>query len=284
MIGIVLVLLLVFLFGVYFLNFKEPFTEYKKRKVVFLFSGNARTFPFNQEPSKRSAAILESYNKYLFTESFKQNYDYEIYITTDNLHLEDTIRYFSENHIKNIHLLNNDYYLTTNSDTKNIEYYLNKYNEKDWSQHDKHEGSIHQHYKILDCYQMAKKDNHNSDYIVRARMDTEMTKDLQELITMLDTSELEIVIDGDLFAIGSPDIMEWYCTGLENNYGNYHYNIPVPETLPVMNDYGREDKKRWTYAAERQLFEMLYDYCHQRKLDINKTIVNTPICVIKREP
>jgi len=282
------ILLLIGILGLYLLrNVKESFTE--KKKVVFLFSGNARTFPFSKDTHKRSHEILESYNRYVFTESFKEKYNYEIYITSDHLDLEDTLRYFSENHIKNIHLLDDDSYLTNHKDRdtniKNIQHYLNKYNEKDWSHYLKHEGSIHQHYKILDCYQMAKNDNniHNSHYIVRMRMDIEMTRDLQEIIGMIDeTPELEIVIDGDLFALGTPSIMEWYCTGLENNYGNYNYNIPVPDTLPIMNDYGRDDKKRWTYAAERQLFEMLYDYCVQRNLDINQTIRSAPICVIKR--
>jgi len=267
-------------------NVKESFTV--KKKVVFLFSGNARTFPFSKDTHKRSHEILESYNRYVFTESFKKKYDYEIYITCDHLDLEDTLRYFSENHIKNIHLLDDDYYLTTkdtNTNTKNIEYYLNKYNEKDWSHYLKHEGSIHQHYKILDCYQMAKKDNniHNSDYIVRMRMDIEMTRDLEEIIGMIEkTPGVEIVIHYDWFALGKPSIMEWYCTGLEHNYGNYNYNVPVPDTLPVMNDYGRDDIQRWTYSAERQLFEMLYDYCVQRKLDINQTIRSEQLCTIKR--
>lgn len=280
---ILILFLILFLMGIMKLSYKERFTDqYQKKKVVFLFSGNARSSPFTLEKEKRSSAILESYNKYLFTDSFKEKYDYEVYITADNIHLEDTIQYFSENHIKNIHLLDSDYYLTTNSETKNIEYYLNKYNEKDWSQHQKHEGSIHQHYKILDCYELAKNVPH-SDYIVRIRLDVLMQKNIEELIQEIDKNpDLEIVIDWDYFALGKPGIMEWYCTGLENNYGNYKYDVPVPDTLPVMKDYGRDDKQRWTYSAERQLFEMLYDYCHQRKLDINKTIVHMNICTIQR--
>jgi hypothetical protein len=275
--------LFLFVFLYFFYREKENFSG--KKKVVFLFSGNARTSPFTLEKGKRNKSILESYQKYIFTDSFKEKYDYDVYITSDNIHLEDTIRYFSENHIKNIHLLDNQYYLTHNSDTKDVQYYLNKYNEKDWREYDKYEGSIHQHYKILDCYELAKKNNsvQNCDYIVRVRLDVAFQKSIEDIIRMIETTpSLKIVIDWDFFALGTPDIMEWYCTGLEHNYGNYNYDVPVPETLPVMNDYGRDDKKRWTYSAERQLFEMLYDYCHQHHLDVNQTIVHTNACIIQR--
>jgi hypothetical protein len=281
-------ILYLFLLGILiWILYKKTYTEHftERKKIVFLFSGNARTSPFTVDKEKRSQAILDSYNQYIFTESFKEKYDYEVYITSDNIHLQDTIQYFSKNHIKNIHLLDSEYYLTHNSDTKNIEYYLNQYNQKDWSQHQKYEGSIHQHYKILDCYELAKKDNslQNCDYIVRIRLDVVLQKSIEEVIQLLETSPaLKIVIDWDFFALGTPPIMEWYCTGLEHNYGNYQYNVPVPDTLPVMNDYGRDDKKRWTYSAERQLFEMLYDYCHQHKLDINQTIMHTNVCTIQR--
>jgi hypothetical protein len=268
---------------------REPFTE--KKKIVFLFSGNARSSPFTIETKHRNREILECYNQRIFTEEFKEKYDYDVYITTDNIHLQDTIEYFSKNHIKNIHLLDHDYYLTTNKDTsstsnqKKVEYYLNKYNEKDWSYFQKHEGSIHQHYKILDCYNLSKKDGSfdNADFIVRIRMDVVINKNIQELINVIEKNpDVEIVIDWDIFALGKPSIMKWYCTGLERDYGNYNFNVPVPETFPVMDDYLTTNKKKWTYSAERQLFEMLYDYCHKKKLDINKAIVNIKMCDIKR--
>ena len=276
------VVLFFLLFGLFFYT-KEAFVD--KKKIVFLFSGNARTSPFNLNTNNRNQKILDSYNQYIFTESFKQKYDYAVYITSDDIHLQDTIQYFSENNIKNIHLLDKDYYLNSKSDTKPPEYYLDKYNQKDWTNHDKYEGSIHQHYKILDCYQMA--NNNGSlaqvDYIVRIRLDVVIEKDIQEVISRIeDSSDVEIVIDWDFFALGKPSIMEWYCNGLENNYGNYNYNVPVPTFFPVMQDYLEVDKKRWTYAAERQLFEMLYDYCNKHNLDINKTIVNTKFCNIER--
>jgi hypothetical protein len=76
--------------------------------------------------------------------------------------------------------------------------------------------------------------------------------------------------------------MNCYCTGLENNYGHYIYNTPIPDVIPIMHEYNILDKKRWTYAAERQLFEMLFEYCNKNNLDINKTIKNESYCNIIR--
>lgn len=44
--------------------------------IIFLFTGNARTFPFNIYYNMRNAEILDSYNKYIFTDKFKSLYKY----------------------------------------------------------------------------------------------------------------------------------------------------------------------------------------------------------------
>ena len=110
----------------------------------------------------------------------------------------------------------------------------------------------------------------NVDYIVRIRFDITFKTDICSLITKLETdSNLQIILGWDLAAIGKPEIMDCYCTGLENNYGNYNYNVIVPEKLPISYPMG---KKIWTYAAERQLFEMLFEYCNNNNIDINSAI------------
>jgi hypothetical protein len=115
----------------------------------------------------------------------------------------------------------------------------------------------------------------NVDYIVRLRLDTTIETDIRSLITKLETnSNLQIILGWDFVAIGKPEIMDCYCTGLENNYGNYHYNVIIPKEVPVMTDYHTNDHVQWTYAPERQLFEMLFEYCNNNNLDINNAISN----------
>lgn len=249
-----------------------------KKNVFFLFSGQSRTSPFKKNKRKRCLEILNSYNKYIFTQEFKSKYNYQVFISTDDIHLSDTINYFSKVNIGNIHLLDtNYYYKNICSKIKDVSFYLNSYNKKDFGVCRKYDNSIYQHHKILDCYNMIRNSEQfdNVDYIVRLRLDIKINKDISSLITKLETnSNLQIILGWDKAAIGKPEIMDCYCTGLENNYGNYHYNVIIPKELPVMKDYHIKDKKRWTYAPERQLFEMLFEYCNNNNLDINNAISN----------
>ena len=248
--------------------------------IVFIFSGQSRTSPFghNFKPNN----ILESYNKFIFTPEFKAQYKYSIYITTDDIHLENTCSYFNETNIGNIHLLNTEYYKkNVKTESKNIEYYLIKYNDNiDWTQGFwKYDNSIHQYYKLMDCYNLFINDSDNNinitncDFIVRVRFDTEFIANILDVLENFKINPtLELIIDWDFFAIGKTKIMECYCNGLNNNYGKYKYNTVVPDVLPMMDDYNILDKYRWTYAPERQLFEMLFEYCNENNLNINNTI------------
>jgi hypothetical protein len=247
------------------------------KTIIFLFSGQARTSPFNINNSKRNIDILNSYNKYIFTEKFKSLYKYKIYISTDDLHLEDTINYFSKDNIGNIHLHDTNFYLKpVLNKLPNISFYMDKYNKNHDKNYAKYEGSIHQHYKILDCYNLLKNDNielFNGDYIVRLRMDIQIKKDILNEISLFNENPLlQIILNWDFYAIGKFKIMDCYCSGLLNNYGNYKNELIVPDKLPIMGDYKLLNYKRWLYAPERQLFEMLFEYCNNNNLNINNSI------------
>lgn len=256
-----------------------------KKKIIFLFSGQCRNSPFGLNYSTRNIDILDSYNAFIFTPEFKQLYSYKIYISTDDIHLYDVISYFSEENIGNIHLLNTEYYLKPpKTKTKNVEFYLNKYNNYniDWSIYNKYENSIFQHHKILDCYNLLDEDD-DVDYVVRLRMDTQFNSNIMDYLTLFDTyPDSEIFMDYDLFAIGKPKIMDCFCSGLDNNYGNYNYQVYVPENVPIINDYHYLEKKRWTYAPERQLLEMLFEYCNLHHKDISQVIRSIHCCFINR--
>ena len=258
--------------------------------IVFLFTGESRNSPFANNPDITNYEILKSYNDFLFTDDFKHNHKYKIYMSTDDISLEKTFSYFGEENIGNIHLSNpskttGEYYMKEPKNKINdITTYLESYNNKDWSQHQRYPNSIQQHHRILDCYNLFKHniDIEKPDYIIRIRFDCKITNNINNLLCqIIENPDIKIIIHWDFFAIGEPDIMNCYCTGLENNYGNYKYETPVPEILPVMNDhtdpngnYHNRNRRVWTYSPERQLFEMLFEYCNNNGLDINKTIKN----------
>lgn len=260
--------------------------------IVFLFSGQARTFPFAHNRNDKHIHILESYNKFIFTTAFKEMYNYKIYITTDDLHLSDTYSYFGDK-IGNIHLLNTGFYKkTVNIPSKDIGTYFSKYNNnKDWSQnYTKYDNSIEQHYKIMDCYNLFLNDSDsdinikNCDYIIRLRLDTEFTMNILDILEIFKINpQIEILLNWDFFAIGKPKIMNYYCDGLNNNYGKYNFQTEVPEIVPIILDYKYIDRYIWTYAPERQLFEMLFEYCNKNNININDSIKSISCCHIIRK-
>lgn len=272
-INIVFIILLIY---VSHISFKKLESFYIKPMVIFLLSGNTRTSCFSNSDNS-SNRILESYNKNIFTKEFKEMYNYKVYISCDDINIEKVRTYFGHN-LGNIHIINTDKYLyEPTKKIENINTYLEKYNNKDWSLHDKYENSIHQHYKLLDSYILYENDNIRCDYIVRMRLDTEMnTNIIERLDTIKQDKEVKILMDWDLFAIGTPDLMKVYSTGLYNKYGEYNFNTKVGKELPIMHDYHTIDRKRWTFAPERQLFEMIFDYCNKNNLNINTTIKSVP--------
>ena len=247
------------------------------KNIIFLFSGTSRTSPFNIKNEKRKMEILDSYNKYIFTDKFKSLYNYKIYISTDDINLVETIDYFKPENIGNIYLQDTDFYLkNVEKKTPNIKYFLDIFDQQYDDKYMKWTNSIFQHQKLLSCYNLFRNDNfENVDYIIRLRMDVKINDDIINILHSLETStELQIIMDWDLHAIGKPKIMECYFTGLENNYGNYKNTTIVPDILPIMPEYKNLDMYVWMYAPERQLFEMLFEYCNNNELDINNTILS----------
>ena len=244
--------------------------------VIFLFSGQSRTFPFSHNPNVSQTEILNSYNKYIFTDKFKSQYKYKIYISTDDLHLENTINYFQLDNIGNIHLYDTNFYLKNIKNLiKTIEHYQNKYNENDWSYYYKYDNSIQQHYKLLDCYNLFIDDKNNVgnvNYIIRLRMDIAFTSDLVEMLDFfIKNQQLEILFNWDFFSIGKTEIMKDYCTGLDYNYGKFNYLLFLPQLdfFPDFVEWDKLNKQVWTFAPEIQLFLILFDYCKKNNLNFN---------------
>jgi hypothetical protein len=117
--------------------------------------------------------ITKLWDDFFFTENFKANYDYDIFISTDDINLTNVYNYFGFN-LKNIHLFNSGYYSKKiENDIPPIEDYFNKYNLNDFSNFSRYNNSIHQYYKLFDAYNLLKKykleNNVNYDIIIRAR-------------------------------------------------------------------------------------------------------------------
>ena len=148
-----------------------------------------------------------------------------------------------------------------------------------------YDNSIYQHYKILDCFNLYRNEcvNNNCDYMIRTRLDIEFTSNITQYLDRLENSpELDVLMHWDLFAIGRPNIMMCYFTGLEHNYGKYNFNAKLINAPLICHEYFTLEKFRWTYAPEIQLFEMLFEYCNVNNDDINIKINSIVCCEICR--
>lgn len=247
--------------------------------VVFLFSGQARTSPFSLNPRDNSNIILNSYDKFVFTEKFKKLYKYKIYITSDDLNLHVIKMYFGEANIGNIHLIDRCYYKKpVDVECKNISEYISQYDSNsDWDKnYMKHYNSIEQHYKILDCYNLYNSDCSrdinikNPDFVVRLRLDTEFENDLCDMLDMFkENPKLELIMCWDWGIIGKPDVMNMVCNCLDNNYGKFGYDIDISYIPRFFHEIYGWDRFRWKYSPERQLFEMIFTYFNKRGIIIN---------------
>ena len=241
--------------------------------LIFIISGQSRTSPFSH--LNRNMSILDSYNKYIFTDELKNTYDYKVYITTDDIHLQDTIDYFGKN-LGNIHLLNTGYYMkNVDNEINDVNIFMDKYLNKDFNGYDKYENSIYQHHKILDCYNLYTHDNKhrdiNNDIIIRMRLDTIFHSDIMNNLKLLqENTTYQIIMHWDFFAIGKYSIMKEYCNGLNNNYGNYNFNADLSNInnplICMPYHYKTLGRKMSTYCPEVQLFEILFEYCNNNNL------------------
>jgi len=271
--------------------------------IAFLFTGQARTSPFAHNSSNKSDEIMNSYKNYIFTDEFKNKYKYKIYISTDDIHLSNTINYFDVNNIGNIHLSNMGWYLNPiKNELTPFNFFINQYNKmmffknhhvnilkrkkfngiqkkikfiKSNQQYQKYEGSIYQHYKLLDAYNLLLNDNdvlQQCTLICKIRLDIVVNVNILELIDKFINPKCEIVCHWDIFAIGRKEIMECYFKVVTKN-GFYTNEMKMPENLIIPNyENPLYEKQRWSYAPEIQLFKMLCDFCITHNLNIMDAI------------
>ena len=263
--------------------------------IVFLFTGEARTSPFAHNAMHKSHEIMNSYINYIFTDDFKSKYKYKIYISADDVHVSNTINYFDANNVGNMHLLNTDYYLNPiKNKLKPVNFFVDRYN-KIWKSrpYDKYEGSIYQHYKLFDAYNLLLNDNdvlQQCTLICRIRLDVVVNINILELINKFVNPKCEIVCHWDVFAIGRTGIMGCYLSALIKN-GFYTNRIKMPRNLIIPNyETSSYDKHRWSYAPEIQLIKNVCYYCIKHKFNIMNAIkpvldniVNDLECVNSKE-
>lgn len=256
-----------------------------KPRVGFLFTGQGRCNPlsFNNYPNY---AILEGYTNNIFTNEFKEKFDYDIFISTDDIHLQKTFDYFGADHVKNIHILEphlggEQIYLKDVSYKLQWEkYYLDNYLNQNFMGCEPYAiNNILQNYKVRDAFHLLEQSGYNYDFIIRVRLDVIFVKNIMDCFNQFFANpDLHIIGHNDFFFIGKPSIMKFYCLSIDRNYGKYNFNLTNHVFKKNIVDYEyynslkKGDYKRWTYAPEIQTWETLFEFCSIHNLDIDKTI------------
>jgi len=252
-----------------------------KKNICFILSGQIRKNSLKDDVSDDNT-ILESY-KNIFSDLLKEKYNYNIFISTDIINISKTFNYFGEENVKNIHCSDNNFYLhPISNNILDVNYYKDIYLKSIipdlgyWI----NDAAVFQFHRLYDCFNLA--ENYTSidnyDYIVRMRLDTVINNNLLDYLEKLDL-ETSVYLYGmmDYFAIGRTIIMKEYCTLIKKYglYNKYHYNKYYnfkSNLTGIDHFYHKENKLRWTYSPEYQLFEHLYDFCEKNNLDIDTTI------------
>lgn len=259
----------------------------QKPLVCLLFSGQARSSPFAEKKERKEdkendsapsppARILESYRRFLLSSTFEKNYRYIVFVSTDECDTQSIVDFFGMDNIGNVHTFNNDEYLyKIQNKIPSVDFFLDRYNQQNFGLYTPYPGSVHQYYKVLDCFNLFRNSEwyQKTDYIARVRMDTMFKTSVYDALTTLqDDPKLHILVHWDFFALGKPEIMEMYCTTVEHGFGTYTNKIKVPDEPPIMVDYNSIEMGRWMYAPERQLFEAIFEWCNNQQLDVFEAI------------
>ena len=178
----------------------------KKPKIGFLFTGHIRSNPlgFTSYPNFK---ILESFNNFIFTEEFKNKYDYDIFIATDSIDIHKAYDFFIPNCVKNIQCTNQfnlpPFYLNSLKNYIHSESYFRELflQQPNINYYDYNIGAnqiIGQMYRIYDAFNMLNnyEDYNNYDFICKIRLDVEITENILESINKMNN-------DNNIQMIGS---------------------------------------------------------------------------------
>ena len=246
-------------------------------RIAFLISGQARMNGLGLN-ARKLPVILDSWTQYIFTDEFKATYDYDVFLTADNLDVNATLDYFGSDRVKNIHLLDTGYYMKPVTPIPPVGGYVTKINnDPRLNGYNRNLHHVHQMYKMYDVYNLMKESEGQYDYAVRLRFDIILLESILPYCT-LDT--VHIYLSCDMLAIGKIDIMSWLMQLIlyANNYNPYSAVDPKDRTMlcwayPNGKPYDlRTDWRNWTFATETQTSEHIRKYCKDNNLDTDMAV------------
>uniref|UniRef100_A0A6C0KSS5 Uncharacterized protein n=1 Tax=viral metagenome TaxID=1070528 RepID=A0A6C0KSS5_9ZZZZ len=251
-------------------------------KIAILLSGQLRKNGFNIN-NDHSNDILESWNQFLFTQEFRKNNTFDIYISTDeNSYNINKIQDFFGNNSKII--IAQDVEPGIIGFTKESLKRPNRYpksSDNDISDLSYYSRPIWQWYRLYLAWYSMNKTNIEYDIIIRLRPDTIFLSSCESIFNnIIINNDVELYMCWDIFAVGKKYIMAIYCNLIKyiGEYipGNIKYSFKN-NGLCSYNTYYDVLLKEvgYKFSPETQLLEhLMYWIVHEKKLNIDKIVRN----------
>ena len=284
----IIILLIVFLFFLYIKNkrkiknSKEP-EPFSKKRIAICLTGQVRT---NSCCADIDTPVFDSWKKYFLNDEFKNAYEYDFYISTDEIDIEKTLKFLGEEHIKNIHFFKEnteiDSYYKPCKKLKKYETCYNTYKNKMLVNKDVITEPVYLNnfillYRWYDCLNMIENGGIKYDYIISTRFDTIFMQNINDYISQLN----EIILfacRGCVFIVGKEDIMKYHLNIMEV-YGDYDHldNRFVFKDGGGSAWYNSDEYYTINYVQfknsnELQIAEHFFNYCKKNNLDIDKSL------------
>lgn len=231
-----------------------------KKKIAIMFTGQIRNNSLGENNTDNT--ILDSISKHLINAEFKENFDYDIFISTDKIDINKTVNYFGEN-LKNINFTEqNWYYSPISTEIEKYEYFYDKYLEtiKNLPQYNNYIGPLYQNYRIYCCYKMVLdyeiSNRIEYDYFIKIRLDVRLMQDFTQLLYIIINKQKKICMEHDHLIISEKDYKDIF--NFINFIGSYQFTID--NTDGIFNYFFPP----WTYDINS--YNNLYFLCPERQL------------------
>jgi len=246
------------------------------KRVAILYSGQMRANSLNPNFNKDDI-ILEATKKYLLNDAFKTKYEYDVFISTDNIDINKAIIFFGNN-LKNINITETNWYLNPIDDKSinSFEFFKNKNINKvpkTTYLYDHFINSMYQYYRLYITYIMLEdyisKTNTKYDYIMRIRPDIQLLKNITTIFNILETSNLKIVTEHEQLCIFVSDLKDilkiiFYYGDYKNIEDIIYYKFLYSNDQVSINDY---------LIPERQFISHIFSIFKKNNYNINESFM-----------
>jgi hypothetical protein len=243
------------------MKYKKVYYTMKKR-VAILFSGQTRSNSLNANYNK-DTLILDSISQNFLNAEFKSKYDYDVFMSIDQIDFENAAHFFGTN-LKNIHITETDTYLhPIEIAIPKYDFFYEKMTQLDYKGCTSYIQNTYQYYRFFCAYNMMRiyqnQTDTNYDYIVRIRPDSRLMQNLIGLFNILDKTDIKFITEHEQLCIFKYELRD-ICK-LIDHFGTY--NKSMHEKYSVYRFYSRNkaevfDDVQLRFSPEKQFMDHVY--------------------------